>query len=582
MGFHTVMFLGTAPVGSLVLGALAERFGAPGGGARLGHRVLARGRLARHPAPPPGPARGPGRRPPFPEEGASVELTGQFWPARRSRPDPAMRDDKRQRILAAATAVFAERDFHRVQVSEVAYARRRRQGHGLPLLPDQGRPAPGGARGEPRAARRARSRRPPARGGRSTTRSRAIVLGILRFFWRRQHLLTLVQRYEQRSARRARERRHRVLERGRAASWRATAWRRAGRLAASDAALPPRPLARGDPRARGRRPAGGARRRAIVDVYLHGARRPPARPRGSGARHEAARGHAPLASRWRSRRCRRRAAGARRREAPGGDGRRPEPITVTVANVGRPAGRAHGLGGRHARRQRAGRAGERDRGPGGRRRRRPRRPRDARAGPRARPQRRDRGAAPRGRGEPREGRRRRGARARRCATRASSRRRSTSRCAPALEVARARRDRLRIELEHADIRAPFDGSVAGAPRRRRATTCAPARSSSGSCRTIRSSSAARCPSARCRRSRPGRRCASRVDAVSRARRSSGRSRAIGAASDPTARSLTFEAVVPNADHRLRPGFFGHGEVVVAHGRARARRAARRAHARSPA
>src|SRR5262249_61702564 len=29
-------------------------------------------------------------------------------------------DDKRQRILAAATAVFAERDFHRVQVSEVA------------------------------------------------------------------------------------------------------------------------------------------------------------------------------------------------------------------------------------------------------------------------------------------------------------------------------------------------------------------------------------------------------------------------------------------------------------------------------
>jgi MFS family permease len=29
MGFHTVMFLGTAPVGSLVLGALAERFGAP-------------------------------------------------------------------------------------------------------------------------------------------------------------------------------------------------------------------------------------------------------------------------------------------------------------------------------------------------------------------------------------------------------------------------------------------------------------------------------------------------------------------------------------------------------------------------
>src|SRR5262249_25292873 len=29
MGLHTVMFLGTAPAGSLLLGALAEHFGAP-------------------------------------------------------------------------------------------------------------------------------------------------------------------------------------------------------------------------------------------------------------------------------------------------------------------------------------------------------------------------------------------------------------------------------------------------------------------------------------------------------------------------------------------------------------------------
>ena len=29
MGLYTVMFLGTAPVGSLALGAVAERFGAP-------------------------------------------------------------------------------------------------------------------------------------------------------------------------------------------------------------------------------------------------------------------------------------------------------------------------------------------------------------------------------------------------------------------------------------------------------------------------------------------------------------------------------------------------------------------------
>ena len=39
---------------------------------------------------------------------------------------------------------------------------------------------------------------------------------------------------------------------------------------------------------------------------------------------------------------------------------------------------------------------------------------------------------------------------------------------------------------------------------------------------------------------------------------------MGAASDPTARSLAFEGEVPNADHRLRPGFFGRGEVVVKH------------------
>jgi len=42
----------------------------------------------------------------------------------------------------------------------------------------------------------------------------------------------------------------------------------------------------------------------------------------------------------------------------------------------------------------------------------------------------------------------------------------------------------------------------------------------------------------------------------------GRVSRVGAASDPTARSLTFEAQVPNHDRRLRPGFFGHGDVVV--------------------
>ena len=41
---------------------------------------------------------------------------------------------------------------------------------------------------------------------------RDIVAAILRFFWRRPHLLTFVQRYEQRHARRARERRQRVVD----------------------------------------------------------------------------------------------------------------------------------------------------------------------------------------------------------------------------------------------------------------------------------------------------------------------------------------------------------------------------------
>src|SRR5262249_29570835 len=37
---------------------------------------------------------------------------------------------------------------------------------------------------------------------------------------------------------------------------------------------------------------------------------------------------------------------------------------------------------------------------------------------------------------------------------------------------------------------------------------------------------------------------------------------IGSAADAAARALAFEAEVPNPDHRIRPGFFGHGEVVV--------------------
>src|SRR5207253_10889023 len=47
MGLHTVMFLGTQPLGSLVLGALAQRFGAPGAALVSGGVSLAAaGRLA--------------------------------------------------------------------------------------------------------------------------------------------------------------------------------------------------------------------------------------------------------------------------------------------------------------------------------------------------------------------------------------------------------------------------------------------------------------------------------------------------------------------------------------------------------
>jgi RND family efflux transporter MFP subunit len=37
---------------------------------------------------------------------------------------------------------------------------------------------------------------------------------------------------------------------------------------------------------------------------------------------------------------------------------------------------------------------------------------------------------------------------------------------------------------------------------------------------------------------------------------------VGSASNAQARSLAFEALVPNADRRLRPGFFGRAEIVV--------------------
>jgi AcrR family transcriptional regulator len=121
------------------------------------------------------------------------------------------RDAKRERILAAATAVFAERDFHRVQVSEVA--ERAGVGKGtvylyFPSKDDLHQAALEGSL-QRLAADVDQAAAADAPAGETL---RQIVLCILRFFWKRQHLLTLVQRYERRGGRGPRERRHRVLK----------------------------------------------------------------------------------------------------------------------------------------------------------------------------------------------------------------------------------------------------------------------------------------------------------------------------------------------------------------------------------
>jgi AcrR family transcriptional regulator len=119
-------------------------------------------------------------------------------------------DDKRQRILAAATAVFAERDFHRVQVSEVAT--RAKVGKGtvylyFPTKDDLHRVALEGSLQQLAAdLEQAAIADAPVEGV-----LRDMVLAILRFFWKRQHLLTIVQRYEQQARRGVRGRQHRAL-----------------------------------------------------------------------------------------------------------------------------------------------------------------------------------------------------------------------------------------------------------------------------------------------------------------------------------------------------------------------------------
>ena len=131
----------------------------------------------------------------------------------------------------------------------------------------------------------------------------------------------------------------------------------------------------------------------------------------------------------------------------------------------------------------------------------------------------------------------------------------------ALEVARARRDQLRIELDRVAIRAPFDGSVAA----RLIDAGGYVRAGTIMFRLVQDDPLkfrGEVPEREVPSLQPGQAVRVSVDpfpgetfdgAVSR----------VGSAADPTARSLSFEALVPNPDHRLRPGFFGHGDVIIA-------------------
>jgi len=120
-------------------------------------------------------------------------------------------DDKRQRILSAAATVFAERDFHRVQVSDVA--ERAGVGKGtvylyFPTKDDLHRAAlEASLDGIRTAVEAAVAAAQPVE-----DTLREIVLVILRFFWRRPHLLTVIQRYETGRRRRATVGRQRIVK----------------------------------------------------------------------------------------------------------------------------------------------------------------------------------------------------------------------------------------------------------------------------------------------------------------------------------------------------------------------------------
>src|SRR5438874_12201294 len=129
------------------------------------------------------------------------------------------------------------------------------------------------------------------------------------------------------------------------------------------------------------------------------------------------------------------------------------------------------------------------------------------------------------------------------------------------DVARATRDRLRIQAQETDIGAPLAGSV-GAPVVDAGNYV---RAGTVLFRIVQDDPLkfrGEIPERDVPALRPGQGVRVSVDAFP-GETFTGQVSRIGSAADPAARSLAFEALVPNPDHRIRPGFFGHGEVVVA-------------------
>lgn len=134
--------------------------------------------------------------------------------------------------------------------------------------------------------------------------------------------------------------------------------------------------------------------------------------------------------------------------------------------------------------------------------------------------------------------------------------------ATSLQVARARRDALRVELDRTNIRAPFDGSVA----QRMVSVGNYVRSGTVMFRLVQDDPLkfrGEIPERETPNVSAEQAIRVAVDAF-RGETFNGKVTRVGAAADPTARSVAFEAIVPNGDRRLRPGFFGHGDIVVRH------------------